>query len=89
MTTAKAIPEPLTGDAELDAEIENFEKRGNWVEDRKEILKNLTGAEIDAMAERIRTEHPERQSTAEQIRAKAERMAATQTAPRRAELVGA
>jgi hypothetical protein len=77
MATVKAIPEPITGDAELDAEIENFEKRGNWVEDRKEILKNLTVDDIDAMAERIRAEHPERYSTREQIWAKAGRLEET------------
>jgi len=89
MATVKAIPEPITGDAELDEEIANFEKRGNWTEDRKEILKNLTGAEIDAMAERIRAEHPERYSTPEQILAKAGRLEEAQTVTRRAELVGA
>ncbi len=67
MATVKTIPEPITGDAELDEEIANFEKRGNWVEDRKEILKNLTGAEIDAMAEQIEAEHPEEYSTPEEI----------------------
>jgi len=69
MATVKAIPEPLTGDPELDEEIANFEKRGNWVEDRKEILKNLTGAEIDAMIERLEAEHPERLLTPEQVEA--------------------
>jgi hypothetical protein len=89
MAALKAIPEVITGDAELDEEIANFEKRGNWVEDRKEILKNLTGAEIDAMAERIRAEHPERYSTPEEIMEMAKQAAKTQTATRRAELVGA
>jgi len=89
MATLNAIPEPITGDAELDAEIANFEKRGNWVEDRKEILKNLTGAEIDAMAEQIEAEHPERYSTPEEIMEMAKQAAKAQTATRRAELVGA
>jgi hypothetical protein len=88
--TAKAIPEPLTGDPELDAEIENFEKRGNWVEDRKEILKNLTGAEIDAMAARIDAEHQEEYSTPEEIMAMAEEgIEEPQPTKRRVELVGA
>jgi hypothetical protein len=90
MAALKAIPEIITGDAELDEEIANFEKRGNWVEDRKEILKNLTGAEIDAMAEQIEAEHPEEYSTPEEIMAMAkEGIEETQPATRRAELVGA
>jgi len=90
MATVKAIPEPLTGDPELDAEIENFEKRGNWTEDRKEILKNLTGAEIDAEIKRLEAEHPEMLLTAEQIRALAEEgFEEPQPVTRRAELVGA
>jgi len=90
--TAKAIPEPLTGDAELDAEIESFEKRGNWVEDRKEILKNLTHEEIAAEIMRLQAEHPERYSTAEQIRARAEAEEETEEAypvGRRVEMAGA
>jgi len=90
MVTTRAIPEPLTGDPELDAEIANFEKRGNWVEDRKEILKNITLDDIFAEAAQIEAEHPERLRTTEQIRAKAEQMARALTAAhRRAELVGA
>jgi len=88
--TATAIPEPLTGDAELDAEIENFEKRGNWVEDRKEILKNLTHKEIAAEIMRLQAEHPEEYSTPEEIMALAEGRAETPlTAGRRVEMVGA
>jgi hypothetical protein len=87
MATVKAIPEPITGDAELDEEIAKFEKRGNWVEDRKEILKNLTGAEIDAMVARLEAEHPERLLTPEKIETL--RTEGTQSAARRAELVSA
>jgi len=75
---------------ELDAlleEIDKMEKRGNWVEDRKEILKNLTGAEIDAMIERLEAEHPERLLTPEQIEAM--RTEEVQPVSRCAELVGA
>jgi len=89
MATVKAKPEPITGDAELDEEIENFEKRGNWVEDRKEILKNLTIDDIEVMAERIRAERPERYSMPEEIMEMAKQAARAQTAPCRAELVGA
>jgi len=70
-------------------EADRFEKRGNWVEDRKEILKNLTHDEIAAEILRLQAAHPERLSTPEQIRAKAERLYEAQTARRRAELVGA
>jgi len=87
MATVKVIPEPITGDAELDEEIANFEKRGNWVEDRKEILKNLTGAEIDDMVERLEAEHPERLLTPEQIEAL--RTEEAQPTGRRVELAGA
>jgi len=89
MATVKAISEPLTGDVELDEEIENFEKRGNWVEDRKEILKNLTHEDVMAEVMRLQAEHPERYSTAEQIRAKVERMEKAQTVARRVEMAGA
>jgi len=87
MATVKAIPEPLTGDAELDEEIENFEKRGNWVEDRKEILKNVTHEEIAADILRLQAAHPERLLTPEQIRAM--RTEEPRPTTRRAELVGA
>ena len=87
MATVKAIPEPLTGDHELDEEIENFEKRGNWVEDRKEILKNLTHEEITAEIMRLQAAYPERLLTREQIEAM--RTEDAQPATRRAELVSA
>jgi len=90
MVTTHTIPEPLTGDAELDAEIANFEKRGNWVEDRKEILKGLTVADFAEEIMRLQAEHPERLMTGEQIRAMAEQKARALTAAHRhAELVGA
>lgn len=91
MATAKRIPEPLTGDPELDAEIESFEKRGNWVEDRKEILKDVTGEEIDAMVELIEAENPEEYLSPEEIWALAEEEAGEEPpappAKRRAEPV--
>jgi len=71
-------------------EIDRLEKRGNWVEDRKEILKNLTGAEIDAEIMRLEAEYPERLLTAEQIRALAEEgTEEPRRAKRRVEMVGA
>jgi len=65
MTTAHAISEPVAVEpmTELDAlldEIDKLEKRGNWVEDRKEILKNLTHEELMAEIMRLQAAHPER-----------------------------
>jgi hypothetical protein len=71
-------------------EIDRFEKRGNWTEDRKDILKNLTGAEIDAEIKRLEAEHPEEYSTPEEIMAMAkEGFEEPQLVTRRVELVGA
>jgi hypothetical protein len=64
-------------------------KRGNWTEERKEVLKNTTWEEIEAEADRLEAENPERYSTPEQIRAMVEQMEEAQTATRRAELVSA
>jgi len=65
MATVQTATEPVKTEqlTELDAlfdEIDKLEKRGNWTEDRKEILKNLTGAEIDAEIMRLQAAHPER-----------------------------
>jgi hypothetical protein len=49
-------------------------KRGNWTEDRKEILKNLTGAEIDAEADRLEAENPGRFKSPEEIHEKIRRL---------------
>jgi len=65
-------------------------KRSNWTEERREVLKDITWEEIDAIAERLEAEHPEEYSTPEEIMAMAEgRTEARQTAARRAEMVGA
>jgi len=89
---AKANATPAERLKELDAileRIDKMEKRGNWVEDRKEILKGLTLDEIVAEILRIEAEYPERYSTPEQIRAKAERIKEVRVVRRGAELVGA
>jgi len=89
---AKTNATPAERLKELDAvldRIDKMEKRGNWVEDRKEILKNLTIDDIEAMAERIEAEHPEEYSTPEEIMETAKQAAKAQTVTRRAELVGA
>ena len=41
-------------------EADKFECRGDWTEERNEVLKNLTGAEIDAEIMRLQAAHPER-----------------------------
>jgi hypothetical protein len=64
-------------------------KRGNWTEERREVLKNHTGAEIDADIMRIQAENPDKGITAEAFREKMRRMEEAETAARRAETVGA
>jgi len=64
-------------------------KRGNWTEERDEILKDITWEEIEAEADRLEAEHPERYSTPEEIRAMVKQMEEAEPAARRAELVGA
>jgi len=64
-------------------------KRGNWTEERHEVLKNVTGAEIDAIADRLEAEHPEEYSTPEELDEKIKRIEEERAAKRRAELVGA
>jgi len=64
-------------------------KRGNWTEDRKEVLKNLTGAEIDAGIMRLQEEYAETLLSPEEIQEKALQAREAQTAKRRVELVGA
>jgi len=68
---------------------DSFEKRGNWTEERHEVLKNVTGAEIDAIADRLEAEHPEEYLSPEEVRERIKQIASTRTAARRAELVGA
>ena len=68
-------------------------KSGNWTEERKEILKNITGAEIDAEAKRLKAENPGRfKSPAEiheKIRRLQEEMEMAGLTGRQAEAVGA
>jgi phytoene dehydrogenase-like protein len=64
-------------------------KNGNWVEEWREALKNTTLDEIEAIADRLEAEHPERRGlTPEELDEKYGRPEKPQTAPRRAELVG-
>jgi len=64
-------------------------KRGNWTDEWREARKNTTLEEIEAIADRLEAEEPDRFSTPEQIRAMAGRLEEPQTAPRRVELVSA
>jgi len=64
-------------------------KRGNWTEERHEVLKNLTGAEIDAIADQLEAEHPEEYSTPEELDEKIKRIEEAQTAKRWVEMAGA
>jgi len=64
-------------------------KRGNWVEEWREALKNTTMDEIEAIADRLEAENPGRYLTPEELNEKYGRIEGPQTATRRAELVGA
>ena len=64
--------------------------RGDWTEERKEVLKDITWEEIEAIADKLEAEHPERRGlTPEELDEKYGRIEEAQTATRRAELVGA
>jgi len=64
-------------------------KRGNWTEEWREARKNTTLEEIEAIADRLEAENPERYSTPEEIRAAVKQMEEAEPATRRAELVSA
>jgi hypothetical protein len=64
-------------------------KRGNWTEERHEILDKLSTDEIWADIMRIQAENPDSGITAEAFREKMRRMEETETAKRRVEMAGA
>jgi len=64
-------------------------KRGNWTEERHEVLKNLTWEDIIAEAKRLEAENPGRFKTPEEIHAKILRMQEEWDAKHSLELVGA
>ncbi|MDR2692847.1 MAG: hypothetical protein LBB74_01365 [Chitinispirillales bacterium] len=76
-------------DGNIFEEADKFEKRGNWTEDRHDVLKNLTFDDIIAEAKRLEAENPGRFSTPEEIDAKIMRLQEELAAKRRAELAGA
>jgi len=63
--------------------------RGDWTEEREEVLKNLTWEDIEAGADRLEAEHPEEYSTPEELDEKIRQIEEAQAATRRVELVGA
>jgi hypothetical protein len=63
--------------------------RGDWTEERDEVLKDITWEEIEAEADRLEAEEPDRYSTPEELDEKIRRIEEAQTATRRAELVSA
>jgi hypothetical protein len=63
--------------------------RGDWTEERDEVLKDITWEEIEAEADRLEAEEPDRYSTPEELDEKIRRIEEAQTAGRRVELVGA
>jgi hypothetical protein len=88
MVTAQAIPATIIDD-DIFEEVDKFEKRGNWTEERKEVLKNITGEEIDAEVMRLQAEHPERYLTPEELQKKIMRIQEARMAGRRAVKAGA
>ncbi|MDR2693255.1 MAG: hypothetical protein LBB74_03460 [Chitinispirillales bacterium] len=69
--------------------MDKFKKRGNWTEERHEVLKNVTGAEIDAIADRLEAEHPEEYLSPEELDERVRQIEAALKAKRHAEPVGA
>jgi hypothetical protein len=67
----------------------DFVKRGDWTEERREVLKNLTGEEIDAAIMQSQTEHPEGLFTPEELQEMAMQLQQTRPVGRRTEAVGA
>ena len=64
-------------------------KRGDWTEERKEILKDITWEEIDAEAARLEAENPDRFKTPEEIIEQVRQLEIQFMAARRAEMTDA
>jgi len=89
MAMVHAAPEPvIDGEDDIFKEIDKFEKRGNWTEERHEVLKNLTLDDIFAEAERIQAANPGRFKTPEELRANLARIQEERAAKYNAKLVG-
>ncbi|GBU21438.1 hypothetical protein R80B4_01329 [Fibrobacteres bacterium R8-0-B4] len=88
MATVQTTPIPVISD-DIFKEVDKFKKRGNWTEERHEVLKDLTWAEIEADAMRRQAEHPERYSTPEEINERIKRIEEALAAERRVEMADA
>jgi len=75
-------------DDDIFDEVDRFEKRGDYTAERKDLLKNVTGAEVAANVMRMQAEHPERFLSRAELE-DLKRTHATQTTRRFAEIVGA
>ncbi len=67
----------------------DFVKQGNWTEERKEALKHLTGADIDAAVMKSQAEHPEGLFTPEELRAMAVHIQQTRPVGNNIKMAGA
>jgi hypothetical protein len=64
-------------------------KRGDWTEERKEILKDITWEEIDAETARLEAENPDKFKTPEEIIEQVRQLEIQFMAARRAETTDA
>jgi len=89
MTATRATPDPVIDD-DFDYEDDDIVKRGNWTEDRKEILKDVTLDDIFAVGMQLKAEHPEEYLRPEELRLKILQTPETPTTvERRVEMAGA
>jgi hypothetical protein len=88
MTATRVTPDPVIDD-DFDYEDDDIVERGNWTEDRKEILKDVALDDIFAAGARLKAEHPEEYLSPEELRRKILQTPKTPPSVRRAEMVGA
>jgi len=88
MAKVRAVPE-FVNNGNIFEEADKFKKRGNWTEERHEILEKLSMEEITADIMRIQAENPGRFSTPEEIDAKIMRLQEELAAKCRVEMAGA
>jgi len=88
MAAIHTAPKPIT-DNDIFKEADSFKKRGDWTEERHEVLKNLTMDDIIAEAARLEAEHPEEYLSTEELDEKIKRIEEARTAKRRVEMVSA
>jgi hypothetical protein len=88
MTATSVTPDPVIDD-DFDYEDDDIVERGNWTEDRKEILKDVTLNDIFAVGMRLKAEHPEEYLSPEELHRKILQTPETPPSVRRAEMVDA